>query len=359
MRVLIVKLTSMGDLVHTLPALTDAAAQIPGIQFDWVVDEAFAEVPTWHPAVGKVIKTAHRRWKKNVWQTLKSGQLRDFYQQLNTDDYDLIIDMQGSAKSAVVTRLRRGRRHGMDRQSVREGIATFAYQHQHAVSKKQHAVIRLRILLAQALGYVPPQSAPDYQLEQRSFPLPANIELPEKFLFLVHNASWPTKLWSNNHWQTLIKLANDKGYGVVLPSGNQEELERAQQLAANNPRALALPRLSLSQTTGILQQAAGAVCCDTGLTHIAAALATPAVSFYGATDNKLIGALGRYQRHLIANEFECAPCYKRMCHYQKPASTEAACMTAFSPEAVWESLQQLMQQKENDQADLIASDRGN
>ena len=124
MRVLIIKLTSMGDLMHALPALTDAANAIPGIEFDWVVDEAFAEVPQWHPAVKNVITTSHRRWKKSTWQTLTGGELRTFYQELNAGDYDVVVDMQNNLKSALVSLLRRGPVAGLDKDSCRENRLT-------------------------------------------------------------------------------------------------------------------------------------------------------------------------------------------------------------------------------------------
>ncbi len=342
-RVLLIKLTSMGDLMHALPALTDAAHAIPGIQFDWVVDEAFAEVPGWHPAVNQVICSAHRRWKKNLGQSLFGGQLSGFYRQLNASDYDLVIDAQNNLKSAAITWLRRGRSHGLDKDSVREKPAHWAYSYHHSTDKSQHAITRQRRLMAQALDYPMPTSEPDYGIDRSRMNLPT-IELPERYLLFVHNASWTTKLWPESHWHQLIQLAEQAGYHALLPCGNDEELQRAQRLASGHSNAVALPKLSLSEVGAILNQAAGAICCDTGLCHLAGLLGVPSVSFYGPTSAKLIGATGLNQHHLIASDstFPCAPCYSRRCTVGSSDLAMSACMEAFKVEDVWEQLTELI-----------------
>ena len=128
MRVLLIKTSSLGDVIHALPALTDAARAIPGIKFDWVVEEGFAEIPTWHPAVGKVIPVAIRRWRKNLWQTIKSGEWRRFKQSVRSTKYDLVIDAQGLFKSALPAMLAHGPRAGLDRASAREPLSALLYQ---------------------------------------------------------------------------------------------------------------------------------------------------------------------------------------------------------------------------------------
>jgi len=342
-RVLLVKLTSMGDLIHALPALTDAARAIPGIQFDWVVDEAFAAVPGWHPAVNRVICSSHRRWKKNLWQSIVSGQLTDFYRQLNSDDYDLVVDAQNNLKSALITWLRRGKSHGLDRHSVREKPAHWAYHHHHSADKSQHAITRQRQLLAQAIGYNLPDSKPDYGIDRSRMHLP-EINLPERYLVFVHNASWSTKLWPESHWHELIQQAEQNNYHVLLPCGNDEEYQRAQRLAAGHNNSIALPKLGLSEVGAILNNAAGAVCCDTGLCHLAALLDLPSVSFYGPTSEQLIGAIGLNQQHLVANsaEFPCAPCYGRRCTFSGKNNSMSACMKEFKAEDVWNRLAELI-----------------
>ena len=158
MRVLLIKTSSLGDILHVLPALSDAAAAIPGIRFDWVVEEAFAEVPSWHPAVDRVIPVAIRRWRKNGLRALLSGEWGGFRKQLRMEEYDQVLDAQGLIKSALVSWMARGERVGLDADSAREPLASRFYDRSIAVAKGEHAVIRLRRLFAEALGYPMPKS---------------------------------------------------------------------------------------------------------------------------------------------------------------------------------------------------------
>ena len=333
MKALLIKLTSMGDLTHALPAITDAATVYPDIQFDWVVDEGFAEIPGWHPNVNRVIKTAHRRWKKNKRQTWLQGEFAQFYAQLNRDQYDVMFDAQNNLKSAVISLLRRGKVAGCDRQTAREYPAHWAYAEKYHIPLRQHAIARQRQLFAEVLGYPLPDTPADYGVDLSRLKLPA-IELPDNYLVLVHNASWDTKLWPEDHWLDLIQQLADAGYSLLLPCGNDEEYQRAQRLAATSEHAMALPRLSLSEIAAVMNNARGAVCCDTGLAHIGGMLSLPSVSLYGPTDDQLIGAFGEYQVHHVARDFECAPCYKKRCDYSGQSSATAACMQAFSPEKI-------------------------
>src|SRR5690606_6912806 len=164
MRVLLIKTSSLGDVIHTLPALTDALEAIPGIRFDWVVEEGFAEIPVWHPAVAEVIPVAIRRWRKSPLKTLRSGEWQRFRQRLHKHSYDLVIDAQGLFKSAVLTLGLKVPVAGLDRRSAREPLASRFYDKRIAVPRDQHAVERVRQLFAQALGYRLPARVGDYGL---------------------------------------------------------------------------------------------------------------------------------------------------------------------------------------------------
>jgi len=157
MRVLVVKTSSLGDVIHTLPALTDAARAIPGVRFDWLVEENFAEVPTWHPAVERVIPVALRRWRRSVLRTWLAGEWQAMTSQVRLADYDLAIDAQGLIKSAILTRYAGAPVHGLDRASIREPLASRFYDQRHAVAKGRHAVERVRELFAKSLGYALPE----------------------------------------------------------------------------------------------------------------------------------------------------------------------------------------------------------
>lgn len=336
MQVLIVKLSSMGDLVQALPALTDAQQAIPGIQFDWAVDEAFAEIPTWHPAVRNTIKTAHRRWRKNLFKVCFGGELSRFKNELRTIEYDFVIDAQSNIKSSFVTRLARGLKCGLDKESAREYGAHLAYKKTYSISKDQLALDRWRELFAKVLGYELPGTVPDFLLENIEWAEPS-IELPQRpYLVFVHNASWDNKCWVNEHWRQLIQIAGANGFDVLLPWGAEWEREQAELLAEGFDHVRVLPRLLLTEIASILTRSSGAVCVDTGLAHIAAALGVPMVTLYGPTDAALIGAYGKNSVHLSAQGFECTPCYKRSCFYQEYKGPEAQCLKSFAAQQVWD-----------------------
>ncbi|MFL2705915.1 MAG: lipopolysaccharide heptosyltransferase I [Gammaproteobacteria bacterium] len=299
MRVLIIKLTSMGDLMHALPALTDASKKIPNIEFDWVVDESFSEVPLWHPNVKSVITTNHRSWKKNFLSAGLIKELRSIKSSLNNTNYDAVIDMQNNLKSAALSYLVNGYVHGLDKDSAREYPSHIAYKFKYEVSKANHAISRQRQLLAFSLNYEFDCKEMDYGILKNKFEKP-DFELPNKFLFLVHNASWPTKMWSISKWQEMVKLINSKGYKAILPSGSIEEFKRAQEIASISSDAIAIQTQSLNKTAFIIENAAGCICSDTGLAHLSALLGRPSVTLYSVTDKELIGTRGNNQTHIIS-----------------------------------------------------------
>jgi len=289
----------MGDLMHALPALTDAAKKIPNIEFDWVVDENFSEVPLWHPKVKSIITTNHRSWKKNIFSTSLISELRTIKSRLNNINYDAVVDMQNNLKSAAISFLVKDFVHGLDKASAREYPSHLAYKFTYEISKKNHAISRQRQLLALSLNYEFDIQNIDYGIQKDKFERP-NLELPDKFLFLVHNASWPTKMWSISRWQELIKLINKEGYMAILPSGSTKEFERAQEIASVSEEALAIPTQSLNKTAFIIENATGCICSDTGLAHLSAMLGKPSVTLYSVTDEKLIGTRGNNQSHIIS-----------------------------------------------------------
>ena len=320
MKILIIKLTSMGDLMHALPALTDASKQIPNIEFDWVVDESFSEIPLWHPKVNSVIKTNHRIWKRNIFSFKLLNEINNIKKILNNKNYDAVIDMQNNLKSAAVSYLIKEPVNGMDKESVREYLAHFAYQFKHSIAKDDHAINRQRNLLAMSLDYKIKEEKLDYGITTNNFKKP-KLQLPKNYLFLVHNASWPSKMWPISYWQELIKYINQEGFVGLLPSGSIEEYERAREIASVSDQCIALKTLSLNETAFIINQAEGCVCSDTGLAHLAALLNKPSVTMYSVTKTGLIGTKGKNQKHIISSDSK---------------------MESIHPQLVWKELELLM-----------------
>jgi lipopolysaccharide heptosyltransferase I len=337
-RVLIVKTSSMGDLIHTLPAVTDAARAIAGIRFDWVAEEAFAEIPPWHPAVDRVIPIALRRWRKTPCAAGTSKEIAKAVAELRVTDYDRIIDAQGLIKSAMVNYLARGRRCGMDRRSCREPLAALAYQQRCFVVKTLHAIDRVRILFADALGYSVQHERLDYGIDRTLFEKP---NLYQPYVVFLHASSGPAKLWAVSNWAELVRHAEQAGFSVYLPWGNQMEYERAEAIAAAGASAEVLPRMRLHELACVLAYAAGVIGVDTGLAHLAAALQVPGVTLYTATSPDLTGTLGPRQTCLKPANIAG----KRAVGEKPSAGREKGGADRFgtlSVEAVWSCLQSNM-----------------
>ena len=292
MKVLIVKTSSMGDLIHTLPAVTDATNAIPGIQFDWVAEESFAEIPAWHPAIRSVFPIAIRRWRKNIGSRSTYEEISAFYHVIKAQQYDYIIDAQGLLKSALVTRLAKGVRSGMDKHSCKEPLASFFYQNKVSITLQAHAIERVRMLFAKVLGYQYPQILLDYGLSAASFKNSLN---KKNYLVFLHGTSGDNKLWPLGQWEALRDTALANGFSIYLPWGNEQERKRAEIIAGAEDSCHILPKMNLTEIAAILANASGVIGVDTGLAHLAAALSIPGVTVYVDTYPELTGACGDNQ----------------------------------------------------------------
>ena len=299
MKVLILKLTSMGDLMHALPALTEARQNIENISFDWVVDKAFSSVPSWHPAVDRIIETDHRNWRKQFLSPESREALNLVKKEINATDYDFVVDMQNNLKSAFLSFLSKHKVAGMDASSSREYPAHWAYSKKVTIEKSLHAIERQKELLASTLGYA---STPDidYGISKVKF-IKSALELPANYVVLVQNASWPTKQWPVAYWKDLVKHLDDCGVNVLLPSGSKDELIRAKDISSVSKKATALEILPLNEVAYIIDNADYCICSDTGLAHLSAVVNTPSLTLYGPTDIKLIGTKGKDQIHIVGD----------------------------------------------------------
>jgi len=338
MRVLVVKTSSLGDIIHTLPALSDAKRIYPEITFDWVVEEPFQEIPKWHTAVEQVIPVALRRWRKNKWKAVHSGELKNFIKHIRQQKYDHIIDAQGLLKSVLITLISRSSsKIGLSWKSVREPLASIFYQKRAVVPWEQHAVVRARALFANALNYEIPTHIADYGIDNQRL---SSCNLQQPYCVFLHGTTWDTKHWPETYWIELAKIAAKSGYSIQLLWGNEIELARANRIAAVVPEAIVIPnKLKLSEVASILAQAKGIVTVDTGLGHLAAALSVPTVSLYGPTDPKRSGTWGQRQIHL-SPDFSCAPCFGRVCAYKGEKTVEPPCFADLTPTKVWQHLVQ-------------------
>lgn len=287
-RILIVKTSSMGDVVHALPLAADLATHLSGAQIDWLVEEGFAAIPVMSRHVARVHTVALRRWRRapfspEAWReagTVKSA--------LRSARYDHVLDVQGLLKSAFVARWAAAPVAGPSSASARERMAALFYAQRVDVARDLHAVERCRRVGAAVFGYAidgPPR------FDLRVDAPPAVAETAPTAVLLV-NASRATKLWDEAKWVALEQTFAARGLTSVLFWGSAEEGERARRLAAQMQRAVVAPRSPLDVIAATLQRAQIVVGLDTGLTHLAAALGRPSVGIFCDYDPRLVGLVG-------------------------------------------------------------------
>ena len=294
MRILLVKTSSLGDVVHNLPVVSDLHFRFPEAIIDWVVEEGFAEIPRLHPAVSRVIPLALRRWRKSIASPATWREIAEFRRQVRLEAYDLVLDTQGLIKSGLIAsqaRLApRGRRSGFAAEAARETLAARFYDSTFAIPRNAHAVERNRWLAAAACGFDPGLPL-DYGIEAEPLVaqwLPAAPDVPHtSYAVLLTASSRADKGWS--HWPELAAALSKLGLRAVLPAGTPTEREGAMHLAAKMAGAIVAPSLSISELAGLCSGARLVVGVDTGLTHLAAALGMPTLALFAATDPSLTG----------------------------------------------------------------------
>jgi heptosyltransferase-1 len=286
--ILFIKTSSLGDVIHHMPALTDARRQLPQARFCWLVEEAYAPLVRLNPAVAEVIPVATRRWRGGA--LLKSAswaEMGRFARTLRARRYDAVIDSQGLYRTALMARLARGRRHGYDASSMREGLASPLYDVRHRVALEQHAIARNRALTALALGYAV-DGAPDYGLDRRALAAPA----PAPYAVLLHATARPEKEWPEPSWLALGAALRAHVPTLVLPWGSEAEGARSRRLAGALDGAQVPPRQPIDALARIIAGAAFVIGVDTGLLHLAAALGVPLVAIFVGSEPGLTGPVG-------------------------------------------------------------------
>lgn len=321
------KTSSLGDVLHTLPALTEAKKHMPEVEFDWVVEKTFAELPKWHQAVNEVLEVEVRKWRKNVFKYFT--EIRAFKKKLKSKRYDYIIDAQGLLKSAWITKGAKGVKYGLDKLSAREHVASLFYQHKISVAKGQHAILRVKELFAKVFNY-PASDEIDYGITYQW-----HKQNTHKQVVFLHATTWPSKHWSLAHWQQLAELLADDDIKVLLPWGNDKEKHQAQEITQAYKHAVVLDKMSLTQLANLFSQSAAIISVDTGLSHLAAACNAPVIGMYGSTSAKLTGAIGQQVTH-VSSKLTCSPCLKKVCPITKDVF--APCEVAISAESIYERL---------------------
>ena len=285
--ILFIKTSSLGDVIHHMPALTEARRRLPQAHFAWVVEEDFAPLVALHEGV-EVIPVAGRRWRRGLLHSATYSEMQAFVRTLRRRRWDVVIDTQGLMfKSALIARLAHGVRHGYDAHSIKERLASLAYDVHHQVDRGLHAIARNRTLTGLALGYVP-EGPVDYGLDRARVAPPA----ARPYAILLHASARAEKLWPERSWIALGKILAARGADLVLPWGNETERARGERIVSVLTGAHVPERMTLDRMTRLIAGASFVVGVDTGLVHLAAALGVPLAAIFVASEPGLTGPMG-------------------------------------------------------------------
>jgi len=285
--ILFIKTSSLGDVIHQMPALTQARQHFPDAHFAWAVEEAFAPLVALHPAVDEVIAVASRRWRYELLKATSRRDIRRVVGTLRSRRYDAIVDTQGLVRSAVLARLARGRRHGYDRDSVRERFAARLYDVRHGVPRGKHAIARNLALTALALGYLP-QGEIDYGLDRAT--IADTVVSP--YAIALHATAQDRKQWPEENWVDLGRLLQARTPRLLFPWGNDAERARSERIAAKLPHGRVPDRRPIDAIARLVAGASFVVGVDTGILHLAAALGVPLVAIFTGSEPGLTGPVG-------------------------------------------------------------------
>ncbi len=285
--ILFIKTSSLGDVVHHMPAVTDARRRLPDARLSWVVEEAFAPLVGLHPAIDEVIPVASRRWRSRLQHAVTWREIGQFRRAVRERHYAAIVDTQGLLRTAVIAKSARGTRHGYDTASIREPLACLFYDVSHRVERSAHAILRNRTLCGLALGYEPGGPI-DFGLDRRVIAGKAR----RNYAVLLHATAEPVKEWATAHWIAVARGIRDRDLDVVLPWGSDGERVRSESIAAALGSGQVPARRPLDEVAALIAGAAVVIGVDTGLLHVAAALGVPLVGIFAGSEPGLTGPMG-------------------------------------------------------------------
>jgi heptosyltransferase I len=338
-RILLIKLSSLGDVIHALPTLEALRSLYPRGHLTWLVEDAYAPVLAGHPALDEVWPVPRPRpgndlFLKNLQEAIRVAR------RLRKEPFDLVIDLQGLLKSACWAALARGaRKLGYDR--TREFSYLFLTERLAPFDPEAHAVWRY-LNVARHLGA--PAAPPRFRLGLR---LPENLdqllgpETGQPLAVLHPGARWPTKLWPAAHWARLAGwLARDQGFQVVI-TGSPGDRDLAREIAAQaeGPLLNLAGRTSLAELAALLGKARCAVTTDTGPMHLAAALGTPVAALFGPTAPWRTGPFGE-GHEVVRLALPCSPCFRRQC-------PEPRCLMDLPVASAQEAVEKILVRRKN------------
>jgi len=339
-KILVVRLSSLGDILHLFPAISDLRRHFPDAEINWLVEPDFAEVAGWHSAIDKVITVPLRAYKKTWWKV--PALLVKLRQELHVENYDIVLDAQGLLKSALLARLAGTEVFGFSASSAREALAARFYQRTASVPDGLHVIDKNRQLVA-AIFAADISEPADFGLEKfrlklRKTELTSSLKkiTNRPYVVLLHGTTWNSKYWPEKSWMELISLLAQNGCDCFLPWGNEVEYQRANRLlASGGNHAHVLPKLSLTELMDVLLHARAFFSVESGIGHLAAALELPGVMLHGPTDPGYSGILGKACLHITSGIY-CSPCFKRNCPRLKTSLEIPPCQLEILPIQVYQ-----------------------
>lgn len=341
MNILIVKLSAVGDVIHTLPSLAALRKLYPHAHITWVIEEAAADIIRDHPDLNRVIVSRRKAWIKELraghWKA-PLREIRAFLHDLRDREYDLVVDFHGLFKSAVLVCLAHGRRKlGYD--SYQE-LSGFFYNEKIPEDMAKHAVERY-LDFPKHLGAV--SLTPEFRIaigkenREKVAALLATNQIKEPFIAINPVAYWDSKLWPETCFAVLCDLIGDKyGIPIVLTGQSNPSLAKIQALSRYNVVNLE-GRTTLKDLAELYRCAALLVTTDSGPMHLAAAMGTPVVALFGPTDPKRTGPYG-IGHQVIREALSCSPCFRKQC-------PEMLCMTHITVDAVFTAVKEVLKHR--------------
>ena len=344
MRILIIKTSALGDIIHALPVLDYLRQVVPGVHIDWVVEEAFLELLSGNPLIDRLITVAFKRWRKAPVTPRTVCDVAAFRKRIREREYDFVFDLQGNLKSGLVCWLANSKHKiGFSRDHLQEQLSgLFTDQKVAFRPDDRHATIRyLRIV-----------GAP-FEVDPAGLTLTTDIYTADDDeaagqmvlpvgggpVLLFHTGTtWQTKLWHEAGWIALTRdlLSRYPAATILLSWGNEPEHETVLRIAQQaGGRARVLDRLPLKRFAALLKRVDVAVGGDTGPVHLAAVVGTPTVSFYRCTDGSLNGPKGE-QHVIVQSPLACSKCLKKTCERNEE------CIASITPEAIGSAVERVL-----------------
>ena len=340
-KILIIKLSSLGDVIQTLPVLIPLRKKFPDAKIAWLVEEEAAELIKGNPLVDRIIISRKNRWKNALSNLCNLPQIvqevKAFCKNLRSSAYDVVIDFQGLLKSGIFVGISRGKQK-LGFAPVREKSHIFLNEKIPFPKTPLHAVERYLFLIASlgCFGVSPEFFIPIRQSHRDrvlTF-LTENEVTFDKPLILLHPGTrWKTKMWVEENWAAFgDRLLKETGAQVVF-TGSIDDVSLIERITGQMRFAAinTAGRWCLNELAFLQKQADVVIIPDSGPMHLAAAMGTPVVALFGPTDPKLTGPYGEGHR-VIMKTTECQPCFKRTCAAHK-------CMKEITVQEVWETVE--------------------